>query len=123
VAERVGEVRDPPPDLIQGLAFARRARGDCALHRRVEVVDDEIEVNGRPVAGVAPRRGRGERRAPGLLLEQEHARRRTDELHGSRAEASTRPEPERARVELDALLEIGNVEVHEEVGQRTHPIG
>ena len=52
MAEGVEEYGDAAPLSGANVSFKLRAGGDSTLHGRIDIRDDEIEVNRSPVTGV-----------------------------------------------------------------------
>src|SRR5262245_15870385 len=68
VTERIGHSGDVPPLVGLDLSFKLRARGFRPLHCRLNIRDDEIQVNRGPMALiVAPLPGAGRSRTAGGL--------------------------------------------------------
>ena len=59
MAERVGEEGDSPPGVHLNRPFGPRAGRFGARDRGLQIVDDEVEMNRRPVARVAAPRDVG----------------------------------------------------------------
>src|SRR5262245_29039516 len=114
VAERIREIRDVSPSVRFGGAFAASAGGDGPAIGRLEIGDDEVEMNRGPVTAVIARHFRaGKRRRAGRLDEQIDRRLGAEELHAMRAEASPHTELESGCVKGDRRIEIVDVDVDE----------
>src|SRR6201999_2075339 len=89
VAERVGEVGHPPVTVIDDVAVQNTTCSHSAGDGRLEAVDNEVKVHGRPVTDVVP----PERRRAGTELrfgprEQMDRDARSRELYPVRREPS-----------------------------------
>ena len=86
MAERIGQHGDPSVGRVLGRGLELGAGRDSALDGGVDVVDDDVGMDGRPVPAVAPGVTAGADRAG--ILGQEIDRRRP-------AHDSTKPLPKR----------------------------
>jgi hypothetical protein len=89
MAERVGHEREAAPQMRGNRPLQRRAGGDGFIDRRFDIVNDEVEMNRRPVPFEGPPlRGRRGYRGAGALHEQIYGRRTPEHLHAEVARAS-----------------------------------
>src|SRR6185503_10017963 len=115
VTERIGEHGDLAPVVALDRAFQPRAGVARAIHRAVDFAHDDIQVDRGPVPRVRAQMAAGRRgnRAVGLG-QQIDGRGRAEQLDRIGTETPPDRQPEGLAVELDAFVQIVNVDVDEQ---------
>src|SRR3954452_25304209 len=117
VAEGIRERGEPPQVRVVEAALQARACLYGALHRGVEIVDDEVEVDRRPVAREVLAQHVLARFELGLrACEQVDGNPSAPELDPPRGEAARQGEPAAVDVELDPALEVVDLDVDVDLG-------
>ncbi len=105
---------NPAPGMRLRRIIDRRARSDRFRDDRIDIIDNEVEMHGRPVPRVAPRlAGRGAGDRPRFLHQQVERRRAADQLDAAIAEPPPDLQIEQRRVERSRTREIVDVDVDE----------
>src|SRR5688500_18563272 len=111
--KRIGKLHDAAPVRVADGAFLYRAGGDGTRKCGVEVVDDYVAMQRRPVTGVIACRTRCASRA-GRLLQQVDRRVGADEFDHAAAEAARGRQAEGRDVETLGGIKIGYVDVEQQ---------
>ncbi len=113
MAEGIGQHGDPAIGRILGWGFEPGARRDGAFDGGVDVVDDDVGVDWRPVSAVAARIATGAHRA-GILAQQVDRRRPTHELDEVGAEAAGNLEVEGRGVEAQGGFDVWHIDIEQQ---------
>lgn len=110
--ERVRQPCDFAPDFNPNLLLDLGTSADCSGQRAIDVVHDDVQVEGCPVPFVAAA-ATGCGRSSSSLFEQPYGRRPSRQLRSLFTKAPPDCQAERLRVERDCLFKIGDVNIHQ----------
>src|SRR5262249_6375958 len=117
VTERIGQVGDVPPLVGLDLSFKLCARGFRPLHCRLNIRNDEVQVNWGPMASIiTPLWHAGRSRTAGGLGQEVDRRRGAEHFGDALAQTASESQPQSTAIELDRFLKIIDVYVGKKLG-------
>src|SRR4051812_7647745 len=106
VAEGIRHQRELAPRIGRHGFLKLSPGGERRFHCAVDVLDDEVEMHGRPVPLVSAQ-------AVGWFYEEVYRGGRAEHLHAGRTEAATAPQAEGRGVKAHRLVQVIDIEVDE----------